>query len=418
MTNDIDNVAARSRLAGVLAAVLVLVCSGTCSPRALGAESSQGTVILVGDVLRYNHPQIWQRVCDIANQHLSDLVVVAAASDRPKLYGDFARRALARYGVFADVAPLALDRDEFGIPFQRAVGDPELVGKVLAANGVFFVGGAPQQLARVLFDADGMPTPMAEAIARVHADGGLVVGGIPGAVGVRTGFDALDALERGRFDDQDIYKGLGLVAEGWYVDQHFFTAGRFAEVLVAMHQLGLPYALGVGVDTAVVIEGGRAEVVGDGGVIVVDLSEASVGEHAADGFRLNDIRLSYLDDGDVLDMTTRNVIPSAEKTAGFELRPNEAPDARPAKQTLVVEDMFARGRLAYLLRQALDGGSNHAVGLALGHRANGRGFRFHFRTGPDSVGWLSMASGTERFTILDIRLDVKPVLVNETHAAR
>lgn len=397
-----------------LSLVLLLLGLGLAVgwPRAgIANNAGRGALVLVGDVLRYNHPQIWKRICELADRDLSDLTIIATASSRPKLYGSFAKRALERCGVFAEVAPVAINADEFGVPYQQAVSDPALVNKLQRANGVFFVGGAPQHLARALFRADGSPTPMAEAIARVHAAGGLVVGGIPGPAGVRTGIDAMDALERGRFHEHDLYRGLGLIAEGWYVDQHFFTAGRFAEVLVAMRQLGFTYGLGVGVDTAAVIESNRIEVVGDEGVMVVDLSMTMPGDAGDAGFSLKGARLSYLDDGDVLDMATGKAIPSPEKLDDFEMRPNRESDPQSVKHGAVVENVFAKGRLVQLLRETLDGGSNQATGLAFHHGAGGheRGFRFRFYTGPDSVGWLSPRSGAERLTILNIHLDIEPL---------
>ena len=71
-----------------------------------------------------------------------------AASDRPKLYGGFARRALERHGAFAELLPIAVDAAEFGIDPGQAAEDPALLDKVRDSAGVFFVGGAPQRLAR------------------------------------------------------------------------------------------------------------------------------------------------------------------------------------------------------------------------------------------------------------------------------
>ena len=140
-------------------------------------ESDAGTVILVGDVLPLNQRNVWSRIVGQA----PDLVIIAAASGRPKLYGGFARRALERHGAFAELLPVAVDPAEFGVDHRRATGDPALVGKIREAAGVFFVGGAPQRLAEVLFRPDGSPTPMAAAVAEVYAAGGAVVGGHPGS---------------------------------------------------------------------------------------------------------------------------------------------------------------------------------------------------------------------------------------------
>ena len=366
-------------------------------------------MILVGGVLRFNQRDVWSRIAGQA----PDLVIIAAASDRPKLYGGYARRALERHGAFAELLPVAADPAEFGIDHRRATGDPALVGKVREAAGVFFVGGAPQRLAEVLFRADGSPTPMAAAVAEVYAAGGVVVGGIPGSDGLFTGLDALEALAKGRVPPARLHRGLGLTAQGWLLDQHAFTAGRFAEILVAMRQLGITRGLGIGADTAAVVEGGQVEVVGDEGVLMIDLSGGGGGSGAAPGFRLTDARLSYLEHGDRFDMRTLEVEPAAAKLDGFEIDPGTQ-QHQPSGQSgspPAAGGLFARGRLLQLLHEALDGPRREASGFVFPEGAgdDGQGFRFRFHPRAETLGWLSARSGVERYTILNLGLEITPV---------
>ena len=372
------------------------------------APPEAGTVILVGGVLRFDQRDVWSRIAGQA----PDLVVIAAASDRPKLYGGFAQRALERHGAFAELLPVAADPAEFGIGHRRATADPALAGKVREAAGVFFVGGAPQRLAEVLFRTDGSPTPMAAAVAEVYAAGGVVVGGIPGAAGLFTGIDALEALAKGRVPPARLHRGLGLTAQGWLLDQHVFTAGRFAEILVAMRQLGITRGLGIGAGTAAVVEGGQVEVVGDEGVLVIDLSGSGSG--AAQGFRLTGARLSYLEHGDRFDMRTLEVEPAAAKLDGFEIDPGTQ-QREPSGQggsLPAAGGLFARGQLLQLLHEALDGPRREASGFVFPEGAgdDGRGFRFRFHPRAETFGWLSARSGVERYTISNLGLEITPVL--------
>ena len=127
--------------AGNAAAVLLILVSLWIGwPRPVFPEPQSGKLVLIGDVLRFNQRDVWNRIAG----HAADLVVIAAASDRPKLYGDFARRALERHGAFADLLPVAVDPSEFGLDHKRATSDPMLADQVREASGVFFVGGAPQ----------------------------------------------------------------------------------------------------------------------------------------------------------------------------------------------------------------------------------------------------------------------------------
>ena len=435
--------------------LLVIAVLWTGWPRPGVAEARPGALVLVGGVLPFNQGNVWRRIVGYA----ADLVIVPAAGDRPKLYGDFARRALERHGAFAEVLPLAADPAEFGADHRRATADRALIEKVREAGGVFFVGGAPQRLAEVLFRPDGVPTPMAEAVAEAYASGAVVVGGIPGSVGLYTGIDALEVLARGRVPPAYLHRGLGLVGNGWFVDQHVFTAGRLAEVLVAMHQLGATRGLGIGADTAAVVEDGQVEVVGDGGVLLIDrsgrgsdrtgnepgLSESPSGPSGSrpelsrsrldspagrldptrsrpepsasraalsttGGFRLAGARVSYLEHGDRFDLATLEVTPAAAKLDGFRIAPAEE-GPPPSEAQPMVGDLFARGQVRQLLRDALDGSAREAFGFAYSEDATGGGggHRFRFHATADTVGWVSVESGTERHTIVNIGLDVAPV---------
>ena len=373
-------------------------------PRAGATEARSGTLILVGDVLRFNQRNVWIRITEDA----ADLVIIAAASDRPKLYGEFARRALQRHGAFAELLPLAVDSAEFGVDYRRAVADGALVEKVREASGVFFVGGAPQRLARVLVQPDGSPTPLGRAVAEVHAAGGVVVGGIPGSTGLFTGVDALEVLSGGGVAPAQLYRGLELVPDGWFVDQHAFSPGRLAEILVAMRQLDIARGIGIGANTSAVIDGEEMEVIGDEGVLLIDLAGHRTESSSVHGFRLGGARLSYLEHGDRFDMSTLEVKPAADKLDGFEIEFDEEGRRAQEHERRVVVDLLEKGQLLRLLREALDGSRREAIGLAFPENAGDdeRGFRFRFYSVDETVGWLSVDSGMDRYTIVDVGLEV------------
>ena len=337
------------------------------------AQAQSGPIILVGDVLRFNQRNVWSRIAE----HAPDMVIVAAANDRPRLYGDFARRALERHGVFAELLPLAVDPAEFGTDSRRAVEDRTLIDGMLETSGVFFVGGAPQRLAEVLLRDDGSPTPMGSAIAELHGAGGVIVGGIPGSMGLSTGIDALEVLANGRIPPRRLFRGLGLVSPRWFIDQHAFSPGRLAEMLVAMRQLGAEHGIGVGTDTAAVIEEGRVEVIGEEGVLVIDLSETRTSPGLSNQFTLANARLSYLEHGDRFDMSTLEFEPAAVKLDGFEIESGGG-DLPPAQgEPPAAADLFAKGQVLRLLREAIDGDRREAIGFAY-PEGRGRGRR---RTG-------------------------------------
>ena len=74
----------------------------------------------------------------------------------------------------------------------------------------------------------------------------------------------------------------------------------------------------------------------------------------------------------------------------------------------VAVDLFARGQLPRLLVEALDGTRREAFAYAFPEGAgdDARGFRFRFHSVPGTMGWLSVDSGRERYTIVNLGLEI------------
>ncbi len=343
---------------------------------------------------------------ELAGGEHADVVVIGAAHERAALYGQFAVRALSRYGPFVELLPLAVSPQDFGVSYPERVADPALLEQVRQAKVVFFVGGAPQRLAEVLFGDDGQPTPLAKAVAGVFDAGGVIVGGIPAAAVAATGVDAMALLDRGELLPPQRVAGLGLLDPRWYVDQHFFSPGRFAETIVAMNRLGTPYGIGVGPDTAVVVRDGELEVFGGAGAMIVDLSVASP-PAGVGAFEQRGVRLSYLEHGDRMRLDSLELVPAASKRAGFAIAPGDRTRAASGSEDVAAADALAARDLARSLHGALDG-HGEVIRYALPEPPNeGRvGFRFRFYSGADTSGWQVADSGNPRFTARNVYLDV------------
>lgn len=355
------------------------------------AKSESGSLILIGDVLRHNEYSIWQRIHEVAGGGLADFVVIATANPRPDLYGAYAVRALQRYGAIVDQLP---------------ANDPAIVDRIREASAVFFVGGVPQRLASVMYSPDNSMTALGKTVRKLFADGGTIIGGIPAEVGVATNIDSFSALQQGSYAEQDFYPGLGLLDDDWYVDQHFFYSGRFAQSLIAMNQLGKTYALGIGANTAALINHTQLEVLGKGGVMLVDLSRAASATDK-DGFSISGVRLSYLDQGDRLDMTSLEVAAHPNKLAEFEVLPDSDATVLREKK-IVINDLFSEGNLLKSLIAALESEREQVEGIVLNQETGLQtgGFVFRFYTGSDSIGWLTTMFGGQRWTVLNIYMDI------------
>lgn len=375
--------------------------------------SAQGVVMLVGDVLPLKNKVVWRNLVRLADRKEGENLVIGAAHPRPALYGGFALRAFQRYGDAASLLPIAEGFEEFSVDYRDAVNDKGFSDRIRKSGAVFFVGGAPQRLSGLLFEKNGSPTATADAIRHLHRSGGLIVGGIPGQIALSTAeIDAFDALATGQIPAQANSSGLGLLRRDWYFDQHIFGRGRFAAVLIAMFQLGLKNAIGVNLDTAAVVFQNSVEVLGNRGVLAIDLSQASLDTSAA-GAEIKQVRLSYLENGDRLNMDTLEVTPYAQKTSGFELEPQLDALNNPTSDVFVsTREMFRPGELIRLMAETFDTRTGQSQGYALHHGERSSGFQFRFYTGPDSRGWLATGSGEDRYTLLNIYLDIDPIGAN------
>ena len=307
--------------------------------------------------------------------------------------------------------PLAEIFQEFSTDYRYAIEDQHFNDRVCASSSVFFVGGAPQRLSRVLIDRNGHRSGMANAVIDAYHSGSLIIGGIPSHKVLSTEADIFDILHAGSVPADWLLPGLGLVNENWYIDQDMFGSGRIAGALVAMHQLGLNRGIGVGLDTAVVVQQDRVDVLGNRGVLITDLSEASFALEKG-GIAIDGVKLNYLENGDRIEMATMQVTPYKSKEEGFELLPQfDASGQLDGVAFISSQDVFHSGEFVRLIVNALE--SEHGVeqGYAL-HHGQRNGFVFKFYTDNKSRGWIASSSGEDRYTLVNINLNIRPIRHN------
>ena len=370
--------------------------------------SANGIVMLVGDVLPLNNQIVWRNLVKIAGKKEGENLVIGAAHSRTKLYGEFALRSYQRYGDSAELLPIAEVFQEFSTDYQHVTEDQNVTDRVRASRSVFFVGGAPQRLSKVLFDKNRESTALAVAIQEAYQSGSLIVGGIPGRAVASTDLDAIEVITDGVISEDKIFPGLSLMEQDWYVDQHFFGKGRFAATIVAMQQLGIEKGIGVGLDTAAVVYNNTVEVLGNRGVVTVDLSNATF-DVSRDGAMIRGVKLNYLENGDRIDMTTMITTPYSKKSNDFEIVPKFNASSSSVKDTFVSsQEMFRSGEFVRLMFKALDSKTGQSLGYAL-HHGDRMGFQFRFYTGPDSRGWLMTETGEDTFSLINVYLDIEPL---------
>lgn len=142
--------------------------------------------------------------------------------------------------------------------------DAEKLRLFEGATGVFFTGGDQLRITSQLGD-----TPV-EKVRAIHAAGGVIAGTSAGASAMSdTMLVQGSSRETHRIGDLHLAPGFGLVRDV-IIDQHFAERGRIGRLLGAIPQNPREPGLGIDEDTAAVLEGNRFQVIGSGGVYVVD----------------------------------------------------------------------------------------------------------------------------------------------------
>jgi cyanophycinase len=118
-----------------------------------------------------------------------------------------------------------------------------------------------------------------------------------------------------KIGDLNMAPGLGLVRDV-IIDQHFAERGRFGRLFGAVAHNPRELGIGIDEDTALVLQDGRFEVIGNGCVYIVDgagVTYSNIAEARPERpLSMYDIRLHVLSSGDTFDLAKR--------------RPAEVPD--------------------------------------------------------------------------------------------
>ncbi len=378
---------------------------GSQSAKASEPAGTGGSLVIIGGALRRDNAVVWQKIVSLAGGKGAKIAVFPSASGNPQQAGDNLAATLKQYGAEAFVVPLSVKFKD--IDYKQVAQDAARVEKVRSAGGVYFAGGDQGRITQALVAADGSKTPLLQAVWQVYEKGGVIAGSSAGAAIMSSTmfYDAmpvLPTLQLGVTDGKEIAPGLGFIGTDIFIDQHAIIRGRFARMLPVM--LKKHYKLGLGVDenTAMVVHQRRElEVIGYKGVVMLDLSSATT-DAKQPGFNLANARISYLDAGDQLNLQTKAVTPAKDKLAG-KLDPAKPYYSAPR----FFGDILGNTAVVDLLQDLIDNSQKEVLGLAFGQ--TGGGFEFRFGKTAESVGYYSGASGAESTTVLNVRMDVRPV---------
>lgn len=201
---------------------------------------------------------ILRRFIDMAGGRDSRIVVVATATDQPRLVGNEYRELFSDLGAAA-VTIMAVNNREIA-------NQPEQAEVIKQATGIFFTGGDQLRITSIL---GGSAVEAAIRSALAH---GAVIGGTSAGAAImsETMIVAGNSNDTPKKSSLIMAQGMGFLSEG-VVDQHFAQRGRINRLLEAVAQN--PHVLGIGIDedTALIVGPGRmCEVIGSQTVTIID----------------------------------------------------------------------------------------------------------------------------------------------------
>ncbi|MFF1868222.1 cyanophycinase [Kitasatospora herbaricolor] len=326
----------------VAAACLLAVTAVTAAPAASATapRHAGGTLILVGGGLK--DARIYQEIVTKAGgPGRARIGILTAASVPPSQDPDAADPATCSNSAcngayYADLFKQYGAADAQWVPIDiehvAAADSDAVVAQVKSMTGFFFGGGDQYRyVTSLLHGAAHTDSKVLAAIRAELAAGAVVAGSSAGAQiaagpDMVTGGDSYQALRDGSapgwFDDAS---KLGYLPDGGFgffgaglIDTHTGTNGREGRALRLAADTGHDRVFALDEDTAVEVEhtGTRQEtlrVLGTHGVSVLDLRRART--HAGPGgWSVENVRYSYLTDGDRYDPRTWQARPADGKS--------------------------------------------------------------------------------------------------------
>ena len=221
-------------------------------------QRKTGTLVIVGGAEnKVENPVILREIVNRAGGDKARLVVLTVATDQPEESGEKYIEVFQKLGV-KDVQTIDVSTREDAV-------DPEALELIENATGVFFTGGDQLHVTSLLGG-----TRLDHCLKERLAEGLLIAGTSAGAAMMANSMILGGEAEQSpRFGEIRIGGGMTFLA-GTVIDTHFSQRGRFGRLLAAVAHY--PQELGLGIDenTALVVEDGHFQVIGEGAVTVVD----------------------------------------------------------------------------------------------------------------------------------------------------
>jgi cyanophycinase len=394
---------------------------------------AQGNLVIVGGGLESDNKEIFSELIQLSGgkEKMVVSVIPAASGVAMQTFVSFSN-ALKSFGVLPEnihLIPIAMVDDDSTTNEDESLwsingNDLLLAEKIRKSNCIWFSGGDQLRIVKTLMREDGSNTPVLDAVWEVYQSGGLIGGTSAGAaimsdpmIGSGSSMGALlhgsETSKAGEdipdFEGLLMTKGLGFFPHG-IVDQHFHARSRIGRLIIAMMQNdNQKQAFGVDENTALIYLGKQKmfKVAGEAGVTIIDASEAVFLKESKYP-QIENLSLSYLENGDSYNISTRQVTVSDEKKliAGNEYYQR----SNPYPSGMFLEN---KGGFMQLLTKSLIENNGQTSIQNLNFFNLKQAFQVSLRKTEKSRGYRAEGNdGNDRYTILNVSMDLRTVDVS------
>ncbi len=401
-----------------------------------GQDLPIGSLVIVGGGLEPDNKSVYSQMIELAGgaEKASFAVIPSASGVSVQSYALF-RSTLRSYGVKPEnihLINIAMVDDDSTTTVDESTwknngNDAGLAGIVRGCSAVWFTGGDQLRTMKTLLNPDGTKTLVLQAVWDVFENGGVVAGSSAGAAimseAMIGGGNSIGALTHGVIQDykgDDFPEGDGLLMTsglGFFklgiVDQHFSQRARIGRLITALFYEKARFNHGFGIDenTALIYNGKQKilKVAGAAGVIFINTKQASI-SYIQNLPKIENLTVSYLEDGDVYDFTNGTIVPVEGKKS---TRGNEYYNIKNPGKTGVLSG-YSTTFKDLITKNLMDNKAAEMVENLSFYEA-GAGFMVKFTKTPQSEGFYTdKPNGDDRYTVTNIVMDITPVQVSIT----
>ncbi|MBU3570229.1 cyanophycinase [Priestia aryabhattai] len=398
------------------------------SPESSVYDKIKGNLLIAGGALGSSNSSVYNKFINLAGGKQAKIGIVPAASTKFDSSNQF-KSDLIKYGMKAEnIEILPISNHDFKGTLENEsnwktnMNSDKLAQKVKGLTGIWFVGGDQTLITGSLRNENGSDSNVLQAMWHTYKNGAVLGGTSAGAAimsnTMLAGGDSYGALSYGFTDTYDdmtqqeggpayLEKGLGFFQYG-LVDQHFDNKARLGRLIATAYEKGNKNQLSYGIDedTAMLVNNKekQIEVVGRGGITLVDLAKVKANEKFPSDYK--NILISCITPGDKVNLTTKEIVINPAKTS---TRKNEYYGEKVGPNTgLFSPHGVLRKFLAYDL---IDNAQNKEVKSYTFNQNTG--FELTFRKSAESNGYWAYTDGQkDDYSIVKVALDIKPINVD------